>query len=297
MKKALSLLLTLCLAFCLCIPVFAEDVKPEDAAFYHGLDGDQSAYLYLRLDAAVRGISDALCATFVSKAADKDDPACEFEPIQTVLPCAENGDRLELWIACTTYFGTLTVRGLTDKNGGALERSVDLTEYGMHSLKLSVKNDESEIINTYLGEPSSDMNWCLVGGEITLSLYVPDALRSRIQVIGDGVELQEKKDDVYTVLSSGTGTVTLRLADGVQYTKRLCVQTKKERRDLLLTQMKAHPEYVKDFWAHGILGVTTLVTFPFSYFFIPLGKALGALTAPIAYAAEFVRVWLMLPLI
>lgn len=297
MKKALSVFLALCLACCLCVPAFAVDPKPEDVAFYHGLDGEHAAFLYLRLDAAVRGVSDALSATFVSKAASKDDPALEFEPIQTVLPCAENGDRLELWIACTTYFGTLTVRGLTDKNGGALERSVDLPEYGMHSLKLSVKNDESEIINTYMGEPSSDLNWCLVGGEITLSLYIPDALRSRMQVIGDSVELKEKKDGVYTAVSSGTGTVTLRLADGVQYTKRLCVQTKRERRDCLLAQMKAHPEYVKDFWAHGILGVTTLVTFPFGYFFIPLGKALGALTAPIAYAAELVRVWLMLPVI
>ena len=321
MKKALSALLALCLAVCLCVPAFAADAPTqndllEEAVEYYLADSNSSV-VYIRFNEQVRGVSDSLAAELLPglylTELLHEEPDLIPEPdvipaedISFIEPCEENGSRLELFVKTGLSGLDLHVTGLLDAQGNALECTVTPEELTYHTLFFVVDTDEmtSIILGFYAGEHSiKSILWdhevmplteyCLVGETIHLPKELSPALQNRARLVCDGVELQENDDGTYTAVS-GTGTVTYEVAGQFSAAVKLCIQTPQERRLFAAREAAKHPLVTSYLW---MLAATVLPVYYLNYAglaVLPATFLLGLATLPLGYLVQVIglRYWL-----
>ena len=311
-EKTLSLILTFCLSFCLCIPAFAEDVPAGDAALVEEATeyyfwNDDPAVLYVRFSAQIVGVSDAFKAEYLPDPylADELPPAIGKDDLHIVLPCEENGGRVELFLTIAEYGYDLHLSGLVDAQGIEIEYTVrqeDSENYMFHVGAVSDGN--SLLISLYAGELplkallteadfdySALTSYCLAGDPLWLPELSP-ALQSRATLTCDGVELSENDDGSYTFVS-GTGTVTYTVADHLRATKKICVQTPEERRVFTAKAAAKHPLVTAYFWMTAAFTYPVIFS-PVGYVFLPASVLLGLVTLPLSYLVQVLalRYWM-----
>lgn len=315
MKRIFSVLLALCLAFCLCIPAFAESAPTEDslieeAVDYYIVDGD-SDVLYIRLGETVSGVSESLSAAFLPDPYLADEAqdvilvpdVITKDDISFIQPCEENGGRLELFLKAEVDGFDLHLAGLLDAQGNALECTVAQDQFDFHPLFFRVDSDEmaNVFLHFYTGEQpilwGDDVTpmteYCLVGETVHLPEGLSPALQSRARLVCDGVELSENDDGTYAVVS-GTGTVTYAVADRFNVTVKLCVQTQEERRIFAAREAAKHPLVTSYLW---MLYATVLPVLHWNYAglaILPFSVLLGLATLPLGYLVQVVgaRFWM-----
>ena len=309
MKKALSALLALCLACCLCVPAFAADAPTQDslieeAVDYYVLDSDADV-LYIRFCENVRSVSDSLTAEFLP---DPFDPeripyGIVKEDIQVTLPCEENGGRVELFLTVEEFAFDLRLTGLTDAQNGALECTITQDQFDHHPLFFWFDSDEmaNVYLQFYTGEQPilwdddvmSMTEYWLVGDTVHLPDGLSPVLQNRAQLVCDGVELQENDDGTYAAVS-GTGTVTYAVAERFSVTAKLCIQTPEERRIFAAREAAKHPLVTSYLW---MLYAVVLPVLHWNYAglaVLPVTVLLGLATLPLGYLVQVIglRYWL-----
>ena len=315
MKKALSLLLTLCLAFCLCIPAFAEDAPAQNAlieeAVEYYLADSNSSVVYIRFNEQVRGVSDSLAAELLpgSYLTDLLDEAPDAIPapdaitaedIRFIEPCEENGSRLELFVKTGLDGFDLHVTGLLDAQGNALECTVTPEELTYHTLFFWVDTDEMAniLLGFYAGEHTiKSILWdhevmplteyCLVGETIQLPDGLSPALQNRTKLVCDGVELRENDDGTYTAVS-GAGTVTYDVAGQFGVTAKLCIQTPEERRIFAAREAAKRPLVTSYLWLQAATVLPVLYGNYAGLAVLPVTILLGLATLPLGYLLQVI---------
>lgn len=313
MKKALSALLALCLAFCLWIPAFAEDVPTGEAAlveeateFYFW--NDDPSVLYVRFSEQITGVSDAFKAEFLPDPYLPDElpPAISKDDLSFILPCEENGSRLELFLKADLDGYDLHLSGLVDAQGSEIEYTVREGDAKAYFFEVDTDSVlDSLFINIYTGELplkalvadtdfdySALTTYCLVGD----SLYLPElspALKNRATLTCDGVELRENDDGAYTFVS-GTGTVTYEVAGRLRATTKVCVQTPKERAVFVSRAAAKHPLVTAYFWMTAAHVLPAAVLYPVGYVLTPVSIVLGLVTLPLGWLVQVIglRYWM-----
>ena len=301
MKKALSVLLALCLAFCLCVPAFAEDAPTalveEATEFYFW--NDDPPVLYVRFSEQITGVSDAFRAEFLPDPylPDEPRPAIGRDDLSVVLPCDENGGRVELFLTIKEYDYDLRLSGLVDAQGGEIEFTVRQGDAKDYFFEVGAESDGmSEIINLYTGELplkalfadtdfdySALTTYCLVGDPLWLP-ELSSALQSRVKLTCDGVKLLENDDGSYTFVS-GTGTVTYEVAGQLRATTKICVQTPEERAAFVSRAAAKHPLVTSYFWMTAAC-IYPIAFSPVGYVFLPVSVLLGLVTLPLGYLVQ-----------
>ena len=311
MKKGISVLLALCLAFCLCVPAFAESAPEhsliEEAVDYYIVDGD-SDVLYIRFSDKVSGVSESLTADFLPDPYLADEtPDVVLEPdviekddISLIQPCEENGGRLELFLRAEVDGFDLHLAGLLDAQGNALECTVTPEELTYHTLFFVVDTDEmtSILLGFYAGEHSiKSILWdhevmplteyCLVGETIHLPKELSPALQNRAKLVCDGVELQENDDGTYTAVS-GTGTVTYDVAGQFSAAVKLCIQTPEERRIFAAREAAKRPLVTSYLWLQAATVLPVLYGNYAGLAVLPVTVLLGLATLPLGYLLQVI---------
>ena len=321
MKKALSLLLSLCLAFCLCIPAFAADAPAQNAlveeAVEYYLADSNSSVVYIRFNEQVRGVSDALAAELLPglylTELLHEEPDLIPEPdvitaedVSFIEPCEENGSRLELFVKTGLSGLDLHVTGLLDAQGDALECTVTQDRFTYETLFFRVDTDEmaSILLGFYSGEHSIPSifrdddaapltEYCLVGETIHLPEGLSPALQNRAKLVCDGVELQENDDGAYTAVS-GTGTVTYDVAGQFSAAVKLCIQTPQERRLFAAREAAKRPLVTSYLWMQAATVLPVLYGNYAGLAVLPVSFLLGLATLPLGYLMQVIwaRYWM-----
>ena len=315
MKKALSLLLTLCLAFCLCIPAFAEDAPAQNAlieeAVEYYLADSNSSVVYIRFNEQVRGVSDSLAAELLPglylTELLHEEPDLIPEPdvitaddVSFIKPCEENGSRLELFVKTGLSGLDLHVTGLLDAQGNALECTVTQDQFAYQPLFFWVDTDETVcfLLSLYAGEHSipsilwdDDVmpltEYCLVGETVHLPEGLSPALQNRAKLVCDGVELQENDDGSYTAVS-GTGTMTYEVAGQFSAAVKLCIQTPQERRLFAAREAAKHPLVTSYLWMMYATVLPVLYGNNAGLAVLPFTILLGLATLPLGYLLQVI---------
>ena len=307
MKNALSVLLALCLAVCLCTPTFAEDAQTGDAdlveeATKYYFWNDDPTVLYVRFGAQITGVSDAFKAEYLPDPYFPDElpPAIGKDDLSVVLPCEENGGRVELFLTIIEYGYDLHLSGLVNAQSGEIEYTVRQGDAKDYFFEVGADNDGMSLfINLYTGELplkallsdagfdfSSLTSYCLVGNPLWLP-EISSALRNRTTLTCDGVELQENDDGTYTCIS-GTGTVTYEVAGKLRATTKICVQTPEERAVFISRAAAKHPLVTAYFWMTAAFELPLAFLYPVGYVLTPISIALGLATLPLGYLVQVI---------
>ena len=303
MKKSLSVLLALCLAFCMYVPAFAGDAPAEDALVEEAVDyfisDSSSEVLYIRLGEKVSGVSESLTAEFLPDPYLPDElpPVIGGDDLSVVLPCEENGGRLELFLRAEVDGFDLHIAGLLDAQGNALECTVTQDRFAFHPLYFRVDTDEmaNVFLHFYTGEQpilwQDDVTpmteYCLVGETVHLPDGLSPALQNRTRLVCDGVELSENDDGTYAAVS-GTGTVTYAVAERFSVTIRLCIQTPGERRIFAAREAAKRPLVTSYLW---MMYATVLPVLYWNYAglaVLPVTVLLGLVTLPLGYLVQVI---------
>lgn len=306
MKKALSVLLAFCLAFCLCLSAFAADAATENSPVEEATEfffwNDDPSVLYVRFNAQITGVSDAFNAEFLPSPYLPDElpPAIGGDDLRVVLPCAENGGRVELFLTIKEYGYDLHLSGLIDAQRGEIEYTVRQSDSNSYMFTVDADSDGmSLLINLYTGdlplkvllaEEDFDLSaltsYCLVGDPLWLPELSP-ALKSRAKLTCDGVKLSENDDGSYTFVS-GTGTVTYEVGGVLRATTKICVQTPKERAAFVSRAAAKHPLVTAYIWMTAANVIPIAFLYPIGFVLLPASILLGLATLPLGWLVQVI---------
>lgn len=304
MKKAFSLLLTLCFAVSVSIPAFAADAQPEnglieEATKFYPMNDDPTV-LYIRFGDQVRGVTETFKAEYLPDPllSDEAPDAIPKDDVSVILPCEENGGGLELFLKTEVYGFDLHITGLLDAQENAFECTVRENQFDQIFFEFWNDDDDgmSFMLNFYTGEyPLAGFLWgedipqltdyCLVGDTIRIP-ELPSALQGRGKLTCDGVELRANDDGTYTAVS-GTGTVTYTVAGQFSTSAKLCIQTPEERRVFASREAAKHPLVTAYFWMSAAF-VYPVAFSSIGYVFLPASVLFGLVTLPLGYLVQVI---------
>lgn len=292
-RSGLAVLLC-CALFCTCcLPIsFAAGQDAEDVILFSQMDEETG--LYLRMDETVRGVSETLCAAFIPKNDVQTVPQIDSGAIRFLLPCAENGERLELFlpVSWTPNNAVLRISGLLDGDGAAIERDITFTRgsYAIDRVRIEYPDpDKTETIRGYTR--ASDTIYCLQGDTIRYGMD-SEALLRRTQALVGSDALRVEADGAITAVSAGECTLTLRIAQKMEYTVKVHVfAAAQDRNRFLLRSAVADSGAILDKYFHKTVS-RAVVLGSFSFLAAPILYPLAMLVAPIGYVAELVKLLL-----
>lgn len=288
-RSGLAVLLC-CALLCACsLPLCrAAGQSPEEVILFTQMDEETG--LYLRMDETVRGVSQALCAGFIPKNDLQTVPQIDSGKIRVLLPCAENGDRLELFlpVSWTPNNAVLRITGLSDAAGAAVEREITFSRESCAIDRVRIdypEPDKTETIRAYTG--AADTIYCVQGDTIRYGMD-SDALLRRTQAIVSSDALRADADGTITAVSAGESTLTLRIAQKMEYTVKVRVfASAQARKQFLLQSAAADIGPILSRCFHKVVSQAVII-YPVSFLAAPILYPLAVIAAPIGYVAELV---------
>ena len=289
-RSGLAVLLC-CALLCVCgLPLCcAAGQSVEEAILFTQMDEDTG--LYLRMDETVRGVSETLSAAFIPKNDVQTVPQIDSGTIRCLLPCAENGERLELFLPVSWIpnDGVLHITGLLDAAGTTVERDISFTRgsYAIDSVWIEYPNpDKTETIRNYTRD--ADTIYCVQGDTIRFGMD-SDALLRRTQALVGSDTLRVDADCSVTAVSAGESTLTLRIAQKMEYTVKVHVfASEQSRKQFLLKSALADTGTILDHYFHKTVS-QAIILGSFSFLAAPILYPLAVIVAPIGYVAELVK--------
>ena len=292
-RSALAVLLCFALLCTGGVPLcFAADTQGDEVIVFTQMDEDTG--LYLRLDASVRGVSDDLSAAFIPKNEVQTVPQIESGKIRFLLPCAENGDRLELFlpVCWVQNDAKLRITGLLDASGTEVERNILLSRnsYAIDHVWIEYPDpDKTEEIRGYTGD--TDTIYCIQGETLRFGMD-NGALLQRTEALVDGDALRIDADCTLTTVQTGESTLTLHIAQKMTYTVKVRVfASAQARQQLLLRAAAADAGTIMGRYFHYTVAYAMLLG-PFSVLAVPVLYPLAVFVAPIGYITELVKILL-----
>ena len=292
--RSVSVILICCVLLSACgLPLcLAAGHGAEEAILFTRMDDETG--LYLRMDETVRGVSENLSAAFIPKNAVQTVPQIESGSIRFLLPCAENGERLELFLPVSWIpnNGVLHIKGLTDGAGNAIEREVTFSRnsYAIDRVWIEYPDpDKTETIRGYT--KAADTIYCIQGDTIRYGMD-SDMLLRRTQAIVSSDALRVDGDNTITAVSAGESTLTLRIAQRMEYTVKVHVfASAQARKQFLLRSAVADSGTILGRHFHKVVS-QAIVLDSFSFLAAPILYPLAVIVAPIGYVAELVKLML-----
>ena len=294
-RSALAVFLC-CALLCACgLPLCrAAEQSVEEAILFTRMDDETG--LYLRMDEAVRDVSETLCAAFIPKndAQVVIVPQIDSGKIRYLPPCAENGDRLELFlpVSWTPNNAVLRISGLLDGAGAPVERDVEFSRdsYAIDRVWIDYPDpDKTETIRGYTRD--TDAIYCVQGDTIRFGMD-SEALLRRTQALVGSDALRADADGTVTAVSAGESTLTLRIAQKMEYTVKVHVfASENARKQFLLQAAIADSGNILDRYFHKTVS-QAVVLGSFSFLAAPILYPLAVIVAPIGYVAELIRLLL-----
>lgn len=261
----------------------------EDVILFTQMDAETG--LYLRMDEAVRSISQTLDAAFIPKHDMQAVPQIDSGGIRCLLPCDENGGRLELFlpVSWTPNDAVLHITGLLDSAGDAVERDVSFSRgsYTIDHVRIDYPDpDKTETIRGFTGD--TDTIYCVQGDTIRFGMD-SGALLRRAQALVDSDALRADADCTVTAVSAGESTLTLRIAQKMTYTVRVRVfASARSRKQFLLRAALADSGAILDRYFHRVVSQAIILD-SFSFLAAPIVYPLAVIAAPIGYVMEMLR--------
>ena len=292
-RSGLSVLLCFAL-LCTCgLPLCrAAGQGAEEAILFTQMDEETG--LYLRMDETVRGVSETLSAAFIPKNDVQTVPQIDSVRIRFLLPCAENGGRLELFLPVSWIpnDGVLHITGLSDGAGTAIERDVAFSRgsYAIDRVRIDYPDpDKTEMIRGYTG--AADTLYCIQGDTIRFGMD-SDMLLHRTQALVSGDALRVDADGTITAVSAGESTLTLRIAQKMEYTVKVHVfASAQARKQFLLRSAIADTGTILDRYFHKTVS-QAIILGSLSFLAAPILYPLAVIVAPIGYALELIMLLL-----
>ena len=291
-RSGLAVLLCCALLGMCGLPCGAAGQSAEDVILFTQMDEETG--LYLRMDESVRSVSEALSAVFIPKNEQQTVPQIDSGRIRCLPPCVENGGRLELFlpVSWTPNDGVLRVTGLLDGSGASIERDI-LFSRGSYTIDRVwidyPEPDKTETIRSYTGD--TDTIYCIQGDTIRFGMD-SDALLNRTQVLVGSDALHVGEDCTITAVSAGESTLTLRIAQKMEYTVKVRVfASAQSRKQFLLQSALADTGAILRRCFHRVVS-QAIVLGPFSFLAAPILYPLAVIAAPIGCAAELVKLLL-----
>ena len=289
-RAGLAVLLC-CALLCVCgLPLCrAAGQNAEEVILFTQMDEETG--LYLRMDETVRGVSETLSAAFIPKNDLQTVPQIDSDKIRFLPPCDENGERLELFlpVTWTPNNAVLRITGLLDGAGAAVERDVSFTRdsYAIDRVRIDYPDpDKTETIRNYTR--ATDTIYCLQGDTIRYGMD-SEALLRRTQAIVGSDALRVDEDCTVTAVSAGECTLTLRIAQKMEYTVKVHVfASAGARKQFLLKSAVADTGSILDRYFHKTVS-QAIVLDSFSFLAAPILYPLAVIVAPIGYAAELIK--------
>lgn len=292
-RSGLIVLLCLALLCTYALPLcHAAGQSAEEAILFTQMDDETG--LYLRMDETVCGVSETLGAAFIPKNDVQTVPQIDSGKIRYLLPCAENGERLELFLPVSWIpnDGILRITGLSDGAGTAIEREVAFSRgsYAIDRVWIDYPDqDKTETIRGYT--KAADTIYCIQGDTIRFGMD-SDMLLSRTQVLVSSDALRTDADNTITAVSAGESTLTLRIAQKMEYTVKVHVfASSQERKQFLLRSAIADTGTILDRYFHKTVS-QAIVLGSFSFLAAPILYPIAVIAAPIGYVAELVKLLL-----
>ncbi len=255
---------------------------------------DEETGLYLRMDETVRGVSETLSAAFIPKNDLQTVPQIDSGKIRCLPPCAENGDRLELFlpVSWTPNNAVLHITGLLNGAGTAVERDItfSLDSYAIDSVWIDYPDpDKTETIRRYTRE--TDTIYCVQGDMIRFGMD-SEALLNRTQALVSSDALRVDADCTVTAVSAGESTLTLRIAQKMEYTVKVRVfASAQARKQFLLSSAVSDIGTIMGRYFHETVS-QAIVLGSLSFLAAPILYPLAVIVAPIGYVVELVRLML-----
>ncbi len=292
-RSGLAVLLCSAMLFACGLPqCFAAGESVEDVILFTQMDEETG--LYVRMDETVRSVSQTLSAAFIPKNDAQVVPQIDSSKIRCLLPCAENGERLELFLpVCWTPSGaSLRITGLLDGEGEAVERIISFSRgsYAIDRVWIEYPDpDKTETIRGYTGE--ADTIYCIQGDTIRFGMDSA-ALLSRTQALVSSDALRADADGTVTAVSPGESTLTLRIAQKMAYTVKVRVfASAQARKQFLLRSAAADSGAILSRFFHRVVSQAIILD-SFSFLAAPIVYPLAVIAAPIGYVAELFRLLL-----
>lgn len=265
MKKALSLILVFCFAFCMCVPAFAEDASYTEAVWR--LHWHDPTIYYVRFKENVTVSLDALRVEYTAK--EQDSPAV----LDTQSIAVYTDEKVELVLTFPEFVPDFTVSGLALKDGASVQQTVktehvqEIDSADLDSTWLFKKHDALYLPHLIQGnfggcDVAVGSRWSLRFNALT---YPRDPyLQARLTLEADGIEMRRDGDE-YVFDAVGQGRVFLSLF-GIRYSPGYKVNVMEKsalKTRILLTapfQYAALPIYGLRY-----LGPFTVLLLPFSF--------------------------------
>ena len=255
---------------------------------------DEERGLYLRMDETVCGVSETLSAASIPKNDAQTVPQIDSGRIRSLLPCAENGERLELFlpVSWTPSNAVLRISGLLDGAGAAIERDITFSRgsYAIDRVRIEYPDPEkTETIRCYTRD--TDTIYCLQGDTIRCGMD-SDALLRRTQALPGSDALRVDADCTVTAVSAGECTLTLRIAQKMEYSVKVRIfASAQTRKQFLLRSAIADTGTILDRYFHKTVS-QAIVLGSLSFLAAPILYPLAVIAAPIGYFAELVKLML-----
>lgn len=255
---------------------------------------DEETGLYLRMDETVLGVSETLGASFIPKNDVQTVPQIDSGKIRYLLPCDENGERLELFLPVSWIpnDGVLHITGLLDGAENVIEREVVFSRgsYTIDRVWIDYPDpDKTETIRGYT--KAADTIYCIQGDTIRFGMD-SDMLLSRTQALVSSDALRVDADNTVTAVSPGESTLTLRIAQKMEYTVKIRVfASAQARKQFLLRSAIADTGTILDKYFHKTVS-QAIVLGSLSFLAAPILYPLAVIAAPIGYVAELVKLLL-----
>ena len=289
-RSGLAVLLC-CAVLCSCgLPLCrAAGQEPEEVILFTQMDEETG--LYLRMDETVRGVSERLSAEFIPKNDMQTVPQIDSGAIRCLPPCDENGGRLELFlpVSWTPNNAALRIAGLLDGAGAEVEREITFTRgsYTIDSVWIDYPEpDKTETIRRYTRQ--ADTVYCVQGDTIRFGMDSGNLL-SRTRALVSGDSLRVDADCAVTAVSAGESTLTLRIAQRMEYTVKVRVfASAQARKQFLLGSAAADAGAIMERYFHKTVS-QAVVLGSFSFLAAPILYPLAVIIAPMGYAAELIK--------
>lgn len=283
-----------CALLCICAQplCFAAGQSVEEVILFTQMDEETG--LYVRMDETVRSVSPTLCAAFIPKNDLQTVPQIDSGKIRCLQPCAENGERLELFlpVSWTPNNAVLRITGLLDGEGAAVEREITFSRdsYAIDRVRIEYPDPyKTETIRSYTGD--TDTIYCIQGDTIRFGMD-SDALLRRTQALVGSDALRADADCTVTAVSPGESTLTLRIAQKMEYTVKVRVfASAQSRKQFLLRSAVADSGSILQRYFHRVVSQAIILD-SFSFLAAPIVYPLAVIVAPIGYVAELVRLLL-----
>ncbi|MCR5484947.1 MAG: hypothetical protein K6F09_05080 [Clostridiales bacterium] len=286
----LAVLLCCVLICTCCLPMYCADGQnAEDVILFTKMDEETG--LYIRLDESVRGVSEKLSAAFIPKNDVQTVPQIDSGKIRSLPPCDENGGRLELFlpVSWTPKDGVLHISGLLDGAGTAIEREILFSRDSYTIDRVWIDHpdpDKTETIRKYTRD--IDTIYCVKGDTIRYGMD-SSALLSRTQAIVSNDALRADADCAVTAVSAGECTLTLRIAQKMEYTVKVRVfGSAKARKQFLLRSAFADIGNIMGRYFHETVS-QAIILGDASFLAAPILYPLAVIVAPIGFVAELFK--------